>query len=133
MSLRNHRVPLAESQGNVVNPANSRSALNDGVEHWLHVGWRAADDAEQLGRCRLMLQGLAQLCVALLEFFEEANILDSDNGLRGEGFEKFDLLLRERPHLRSAKANYTYRNALSKERCAENGPMTKAFLRCFRV
>ena len=36
------------------------------IEHRLHVRGRAADDAEHLGRCRLMLQGLAQFCVALL-------------------------------------------------------------------
>ena len=35
-------------------------ALDDGVEHRLHVGRRAADDAEHLGGRRLMLQRLAQ-------------------------------------------------------------------------
>ena len=66
MSPRNHR-PLAESQHHVINPTNPRGALDDGVEHRLHVRRRAADDAEHLGRCRLMLQGLAQFCVALLQ------------------------------------------------------------------
>src|SRR5262249_27007198 len=70
MSPRNHRVPLGESQYHVINPTNPRRALDDRVEDRLHVRWRATDDAEHLGRCRLMLQGLPQLCVALLEFLE---------------------------------------------------------------
>ena len=65
MSPRNHSVPLVESQHHVINPANPGGALDDGVEDRLHVRGRTADDAEHLGRCRLMLQGLAQFCVAL--------------------------------------------------------------------
>ena len=60
MSPRNQIVPLAESQHHVIDPTNLGCALDDGVEHRLHVRGRAADDAEHLGRRRLMLQGLAQ-------------------------------------------------------------------------
>ena len=63
-------VPLAKSQHNVIDPTNPGGALDDGVEDRLHVGGRAADDAEHLGGRRLMLQGLAQFRIALLEFFE---------------------------------------------------------------
>ena len=48
-----------EAQHHVIDPANPRGAFDDGVEDRLHVRGRAADDAEHLGRCRLMLQGLA--------------------------------------------------------------------------
>ncbi len=65
MSPRNHRVPLAESQHHVIDPTNPRGALDDGVEDRLHVRRRAADDAEHLGRCCLMLQRLAQFGIAL--------------------------------------------------------------------
>ena len=88
MSPRNHHVLLAESQHHVINPTNPRRALDDGIEHRLHVRGRAADDAEHLGRCRLMLQRLAQFCVALLDFLEQPHVLDGDHGLVGEGFEK---------------------------------------------
>ena len=57
--------PLVESQHHVIDPTNPRGALDDGVEHRLHVRRRTADDAEHLGGRRLMLQGLAQLRVAL--------------------------------------------------------------------
>ena len=105
MSPRNHSVPLAESQHHVINPTNPRRALDDGVEHRLHVRRRAADDAEHLGRCRLMLQGLAQFRVALLEFLEQPHVLDGDHRLIGEGFEQRDLLVGERTDLRAANKN----------------------------
>src|SRR5262245_44831272 len=82
----NHGVPLAESQHDVINPANSRGALDDGVQDRLHVCGRAADDAKHLGSCRLMLQGFAQLCVALLDLFEQPHIFNGDNRLVGESF-----------------------------------------------
>ena len=65
MSPRNHQVPLVESQHHVIDPTNPGGALDDGIEHRLHVGGRAADDAEHFGRRRLMLQGLAQFRIAL--------------------------------------------------------------------
>ena len=86
MSLRNQIVSLAESQHHVIDPTNSRGALDDGVEDRLNVGRRAADDAEHLGCRRLMLQRLAQLRVALTEFLKQAHVLDGDHRLRGERF-----------------------------------------------
>ena len=81
-------VALAESQHHVIDPANPRRALDDGIEHRLHVRRRAADDAEHLGRRRLMLQRLAQFRVALLQFLEQPHVLDGDHRLGGEGFEQ---------------------------------------------
>ena len=81
MSPRNHHVSFAESQQHVIDPANSGCALDNGIQHRLHVRRRAADDAEHLGCRRLMLQGLAQFGVALLQFFEQPDVLDGDNGL----------------------------------------------------
>ncbi len=60
MGTLNHSVALAESQNNVINPANPRGALDDGVEDRLHIRGRAAYDAEHLGGCSLMLQCFAQ-------------------------------------------------------------------------
>ena len=79
MSPRNHRVALAESQHHIINPTNPRRALDNGVEDRLHVRRRAADDAEHLGRRRLMLQRLAQFRIALLKFLEQPYVLDSDD------------------------------------------------------
>src|SRR4030095_11066433 len=77
MSPHNRIVPLVESQDHVIDPANPSRALDDGVEHRLHVRGRAADDAEHFPRGGLMLQGL-------LKLLEQAHVLDGDNGLVGE-------------------------------------------------
>src|SRR5215467_11365280 len=99
MGPHNHNVPLVESQQHVVNSTNPGGALDDSIKHRLHVRGRAADDAEHLGSCRLMLQGLAQFCVALLDLFEQSHVLDGDHRLIGEGFEQSDLLVGKRPYL----------------------------------
>ena len=67
MSPWNHIRFPRESQHHVIDPINPGRALDDGVEDRLHVRRRAADDAEHLGRCGLMLQGFTQFRIALAE------------------------------------------------------------------
>ena len=95
MSPRNQSVALAKSQHHVINPTNLGGALDDGVEYRLHVRGRAADDTEHLGSRCLMFEGFAQFRVALLQFFEQPDVLDRDNGLVGESFYESDLLFRK--------------------------------------
>ena len=110
------------SQGHhVVNAANPRSAFYDGIEHWLHVRRRATDDAEHLGRCRLMFQRLAQFCVALLDLFEKPHVFDGDHRLIGEGFEKLNLPFSERPDLHPTNHDCTDRDAFAEQRCGQHG------------
>src|SRR5262245_25392924 len=85
MSTRNHDVFVAKAQYYIVNTANLCGALDDRIEYRLHIGGRAADDAEHFRGRRLMLQCLAQFCVALLDFLEQPNVLDGDDSLGGEG------------------------------------------------
>ena len=91
-SVEPKTLPQAESQHQVINPANPCRALDDSIEHRLDIGRRAADDAENLARRSLLLQSFAQIRVALLEFFEQPHVLDGDHGLGGESFEERDLL-----------------------------------------
>ena len=113
MSPQNHSVPLPQSQMHVIDPANPRRALGDGIEHRLHVSGGAADDAEHLGGCRLMLQGLAQFGIALAELFEQAHVLDGDYGLRGKGLQQPHLLIGKRLHLGAADHDYPNRNTFT--------------------
>ena len=99
MSPHNHIIPLVESQHHVINPTNPGGAFDDGIEHRLHVGRRAADDTKHLGRCRLVLQGLAQFCVTVLSSLNKPHVLDGDDGLVGEGLEQLDLFFRKRTDL----------------------------------
>src|SRR6266536_3380734 len=102
MSPRNPTVPLVESQHHVINPTNPGGALDDGVEDWLHVRRRAADDAKYFGRCCLMLQGFAQFCIALLDLLEQPHVLDGNHGLASESLQEPDLLVREWANFGSA-------------------------------
>src|SRR5262245_29351712 len=132
MSPRNHLVLFGESQYHVINAANPRGALDDRIEHRLHVRRRAADDAEHLGRGRLMLQGLSQFCVSLLDLLEQSDILDSDDSLVGKGFEQSNLLVRERPDLPSQDQDSANGNAFTKQRCRKRRAMSPALLEGLR-
>src|SRR5262245_34014643 len=115
MGPRNQSVPLVESQQHVINATNPGGARDDGVEDRLHVRRGAADDAEHLGRCRLMLQGLTQFRVALLDLLEQSHVLDSDHRLIGEGFDEIDLPIRERFDHVTPNREASYRRSFSQQ------------------
>src|SRR5215471_6854489 len=117
-------VTLDESQQHVIDPTNPRRALDYSIEHRLHVRGRAADNTEHLGRCRLMLQCLAQFPVAFLQFLEQANVLDGNYGLVGESLEKCDLLLGEGADFRAANQNCPNRNSVAHQRHDQYGSIT---------
>src|SRR5688572_30576651 len=88
MSPRYHSLTVVESQNYIIDSTNPCSTLHDSVQDRLYVRGRAADNTKHFGCRRLMFQRLAQFCIALLQFFEQANILYGDNGLRGECFQE---------------------------------------------
>ena len=69
MSARNHRIAFNEPQHDVIDAANPRRALDDGVQDRLHVSRRTADDAEHFRGCCLMLQRFGELTPAILQLF----------------------------------------------------------------
>ena len=68
-----------------VGVAQTPRVAGDRVEDRLDVGGRARDDAQDLAGRGLLLEGLGQLAVAGLELREEADVLDRDDRLVGEG------------------------------------------------
>src|SRR5262245_49826405 len=119
MSAPGHSVTIPKSQSHVIDPTNPRRALDDGIKHRLHVSRRAADDAKHLGGCRLMLQGIAQLYVSVLQFFEQPHVLDGDHCLISEGLEKRDLLFSEGTNFRASDKNDADCNPLSQQWCSQ--------------
>src|SRR5262245_52380788 len=111
-----------EPQHHVIDPTNPRGALDDGIEHRLHVGGRTADDPEHLGCCGLMLQGLAQFCVALLDLFEQTNVLDGDHGLISESLEKSYLFVRKGLNFRAPNENRSNRKTLPEQWRTDDRP-----------
>ena len=82
-------VALDQPDAAAVRPTELPCALGHGVQHWLHVGRRLADDAQDLGGRRLSLERLFGLV-------EQAAVLDRDHCLVGEGPEQHLLLVAER-------------------------------------
>src|SRR5437879_1481942 len=115
MPARNHHVSLTESEHHVVDPTNPSSALDDGIEHRLHIRRRAADDGEHLARCRLMLQRFAQFRIAFLDLLEQPYVFNSDDRLVGEGLEERYLLFGKGTDFGSANLNGAYRDSFAKQ------------------
>src|SRR6516165_8361462 len=88
---------------------------DDGVERraqlMAHIG-------EKLG---FVLAGFGELAALVLDFVEQANVLDCDHSLVGESGDEIDLLLRKRPYRGTCQCDNTDRTALSQKRYAEHG------------
>src|SRR5262245_36674059 len=113
MSSHDHSVTFAESQQHVINPTHPCGALDDGIQDRLHVRGRAADDAEHLRGRHLMLQGLSQFRVALLDLLEQPDVLDGDDCLRSERLKQSYLPLAKWANLLSAHMDCADGNTLA--------------------
>src|SRR6185369_14510523 len=67
--------------------------FNDDVQYRLQVGGRTADDAENVAGRGLLLQRFHQLLRASLHFLKQADVLDGNHRLVGEGGDQLDLLV----------------------------------------
>ena len=82
---------------------------NDSRQHGFEVERRAygltdfAEGFELAHRAR-------QFVGSLIQFFEQAHVLDRDNRLVGKGLQEFDLFFSERPDLGAANVNSTNRD-----------------------
>src|SRR5215469_14688244 len=83
----------AESSG-----ADADGILQHGLEYWLQIAGRRTDDAQHIRSGRLLFQRLTKIGCALAQFAEQPRVLDGDDGLSGEVFNKIDLLVCERTH-----------------------------------
>src|SRR5262249_9415703 len=99
--MRGHRVAriavVTENHSSCC-AAEPDSRTQESIEHGLQIEGRAADDLEHVGGGGLLLQRLAQ-------FFEQARVLDRDDGLCGEVLDQLDLLVRERADLLAIDAD----------------------------
>jgi hypothetical protein len=105
MGTGDHTLRVPEPEHYVVNSTNPGGALDNRIEHRLHIRRRATDYPEYFGRCGLMFQRLAEFGVALLDLLDQPDVLDCDDSLIGKGLEQRNLLVRERSHLKTANQN----------------------------
>jgi len=62
---------------------------------------------------RLVLAGLLELAVLVLNLFEQPHVLDCDCCLVGKGGDQLDLLVGKRSHLAAGQSQKTDRDALA--------------------
>ena len=120
MSSRGDRVPIYElpelgahvvgcrrPEEFAVKPENERplrfaepdGVLGHRVEHGLQVEGGTADHLQHLARRRLPGEHVGQIAVPRFELLEQADVLDGDDGLVGEGLQQLDLAVGEGPGL----------------------------------
>ena len=112
--------PSKRKTKSAVGAAQSARAFGQGFEHCLQIGRRTADDFEQLGGCRLLLQQFGQIHRALAQFAEQARILDGDDGLGGEVRDQRNLLVGEGVNLLAVDVDSTYHLAILEHRHRNN-------------
>src|SRR6266404_792974 len=96
IAITAYRFAFLTNNGSHIRIAKSRCGLGERVKHRLQIKGRSTDDLKYIGGRRLLLQRLVQL-------IEQPRVLDGDNGLRGERFNKFDLLRAVWPRLGTLK------------------------------
>ncbi len=84
-------VALHKPHHAILRLADARRIRQHRVEHRLELTGRRANDTENLGHRRLLLQGFAELAAARLHLLEQAHVLNRDDRLVGEGLEQLDL------------------------------------------
>src|SRR5262249_17511440 len=101
----------------------TQGALCDRLENRMDIGWRAGDHAEDLTRRRLLLQrhrylrmGLREGCVLVLQLREQADVLNCDHRLVGEGLEEWKLLGRKCASLLPDEREHTDAGVLTEHR-----------------
>ncbi|HWO91799.1 MAG TPA: hypothetical protein VNP53_07495 [Methylomirabilota bacterium] len=113
--------------------AQPHGVSDDRVEDRLDVGRGTADDAQDLGGRRLLLEGLGDLRmrlgerpILLLEFGEQADVLDGDHRLISERLQQLDLSFREASRLRAAQGDGADGSALPDQGNGERGAEAEA-------
>src|SRR5262249_12468492 len=86
----------------------------------LQLAWRTADDTEDLGSRRLLLQRLPQLV-------EQARVLDGDDGLRCEILNQLNLLVGKWADLLTVDVDCANQFIIFEHWHAKNGANTPAF------
>ena len=85
---------------------------NDGAKHSLEIQSRA-DRLADFAQCSQLAYRACQFVGPRLQFLKQADVLNRDDRLVGEGLYEFDLLLREGTDLRSTDPNNPITTLLS--------------------
>ena len=104
-------------------PAHPGGVLGHGLHDRLQIGRRARDHPQDLACGGLLLQ-------RLLRLVEQADVLDRDHGLVGEGLEESHLRIRERTDLATVNDQHADERAVSEEGHLEESSNSFQLDRC---
>ena len=94
---------------------------HNSAEHRLEVK-RGADRLTDFAQRFQLTNRVRQLARPRLQFFEQTDVFDGDDRLIGEGLEQRDLLVGERPKLRTTDQNAPMAHPFPQQRRRKNGP-----------
>ena len=99
-------IALAQRDCAHVRSGQAHCGVDQRLQDGLKIEGRSADCLENI-RCRgLLLQRLAEVARPCLHLVEQADILDGDHRLVGEGLDQLDLARRERARLGASEDEY---------------------------
>jgi len=91
------------------------------VQHRLHIGGRAANDAEHIAGRGLVFERFFEVARTGLQFAEQPRILDRDDRLVGEGAHQLDLTLGVWFHPLPLEINRAEHRPLAQKRHSKGG------------
>src|SRR6516165_3734927 len=121
MRTEHNYVAVAEKDPRVQRFAQTGGIRDDRVQNRLKIARRFADDAQHLCGSGLLLKRLGERSRARLYLVEQPHVLDSDDGLVGEGLDQLDLLVGERLYGIARESDHPDRGSLAHQRYAEQG------------
>jgi len=112
---RRHSIRLAAASGKQrqFGVAQPRRSFGQRVEHRLQIKGRAADDLQHFARRGLVFERFFEVARARVQFIEQPDILDRDDGLVGEGLQEIDLRLRKRRDVTALDVDCPDRDAVA--------------------
>src|SRR5262249_33085415 len=125
-------IALGSGQHARVATQEADRALHDGVKYGLNVRLRTADDAQDVAGGGLLLQCLSNLgvrrrqgTILLLQFREQAHVLDGDDGLVGKSLQQRDLLIGEWIYFGPSQGDRPDCRSLSQQRNGQSRPIAE--------
>src|SRR5206468_1860448 len=131
LSARAYRPVMGAEMQIVANPqqhariigiAKYAGALDDSLEGRSDIGRRGRDDLEHVAGGGLLLQRLLEIARLGLHLVEQADVLDGDDGLVGEGLDEFDLLVLKRADSEPEQVDDAKGLSFTREGNAQCGP-----------
>src|SRR5216683_2119077 len=113
---RTKNIAFTDEEQEVVGATKPGRAGDQRLEDGLHVRRRAADDAQDLSRRRLLLEGLGEVAVPHLQLLEQADVFDGDDRLVGKRLKQGDLSSREQADLGPRDRDRAERDAVPQQR-----------------